>query len=323
TFFYGQDTWRFSNKLTLNYGLRWEIYFPETVNLKGGGGFATLEDGGYRVAEFGKYGSNGNIDNSFTNFAPRLGVAYQVTDKTVVRAGYGRSFDIGVFGSLFGHTVTQNLPVLVNQSVNNGDAGLVYSLGSNSSPAQAAPAYPFPAIPSSGLIPFDNQTSPKIRPDRMRLPTLDASNVTVQRQLTTSTSAEIGYDANKGTHVFAGNGPSYNANTATIVGFPTLTFNQRRKFHNAFTGRDPVTGAPVPCCDVDLSYLGNNASNNYQALQTKVEKRFSQGLEVLAHYTWSRAKNYNAGNYAIDPNVEYGPADNTRTNTSRAAASYY
>ena len=50
-------------------------------------------------------------------FDPRIGVMYQVDDKTVIRAGYGRSFDTGVFGSIFGHVVTQNLPVLANQSV--------------------------------------------------------------------------------------------------------------------------------------------------------------------------------------------------------------
>jgi len=50
-------------------------------------------------------------------FAPRIGVAYQLTPKTVVRMGYGRSYDIGVFGSNFGHTVTQNLPVLSKQNI--------------------------------------------------------------------------------------------------------------------------------------------------------------------------------------------------------------
>ena len=67
--------------------------------------------GGIRVAGFGKYRLSGNVDNNYKAFAPRLGIAYQVTPKTVVRAGYGRSYDIGVFGSNFGHTVTQNLPV--------------------------------------------------------------------------------------------------------------------------------------------------------------------------------------------------------------------
>ena len=45
-------------------------------------------------------------------------MAYQINDKLVFRAGYGRSYDIGVFGSLFGHSVTQNLPVLAAQEVN-------------------------------------------------------------------------------------------------------------------------------------------------------------------------------------------------------------
>ena len=54
----------------MNYGLRWEIYFPETVNAKGNGGFANIMDNGgtgvIRVAGFGKVGLNGNIDNTYT-----------------------------------------------------------------------------------------------------------------------------------------------------------------------------------------------------------------------------------------------------------------
>src|SRR5438445_6342967 len=106
----------------MNYGLRWEIYTPESVNGKGQGGFANIEGNGtngggvIRVAGYGGFGRNGNIDNTYKAFAPRLGFAYQATPKTVVRAGYGRSYDIGVFGSNFGHTVTQNLPVLLKQN---------------------------------------------------------------------------------------------------------------------------------------------------------------------------------------------------------------
>ena len=111
-----------TSKLTLNYGLRWEIYFPESVNGKGDGGFANIVDlggtGAIRVAGVGAYGLNGNVDNNFKAFAPRVGIAYQLTPKTVVRMGYGRSYDIGVFGSNFGHTVTQNLPVLLKQNLN-------------------------------------------------------------------------------------------------------------------------------------------------------------------------------------------------------------
>ena len=117
TFYYGQDSWRVSSKLTINYGLRWEIYFPESVNAANNGGFANLVQGAIRVAGNGPYGLNGNINNSWKAFAPRLGLAYQFTPKTVLRMGYGRSFDIGVFGSNFGHVVTQNLPVLANQQI--------------------------------------------------------------------------------------------------------------------------------------------------------------------------------------------------------------
>src|SRR5262249_42238287 len=278
TFFYGQDTWRVSPKLTVNYGLRWEIYFPETVTKKGGGGFASLVSGGYRVAGFGPFGNNGNIENSFKNFAPRIGIAYELAPKTIVRMGYGRSYDIGVFGSIFGHTVTQNLPVLVNQSLNNGGKDAVYTLN------QSAPAFTFPAIPASGLIPFDNQSNPKIRPERMRLPALDAWNLTLQREVAKNTSVELSYVGNKGTHVFAGNGPSFNLNQATVVGFPAVSFNQRRRFHGAFNGGT--------CCDVDFTYLGNNSSNNFNAFEAKVEKRFSEGLQILSHYTWSKAHNF-------------------------------
>src|SRR5205085_5609251 len=84
-FFYGQDTWRLTPKLTLNYGLRWEIYFPETVNAKGNGGFANPTEGIIRIAGVGPYGLNGNIDNTYKAFAPRLGLAYQITPKTVLR----------------------------------------------------------------------------------------------------------------------------------------------------------------------------------------------------------------------------------------------
>jgi len=122
-FFYGQDTWRFNNKLTFNLGLRWEIYKPESVPQTGGGGWVDLTTGEMRVAGQNGVDQTGNTSTSFTHFAPRLGVAYQLNPKTVVRLGYGRSYDIGVFGTIFGHTVTQNLPVLGQQDYSGGGSG--------------------------------------------------------------------------------------------------------------------------------------------------------------------------------------------------------
>ncbi|MGE5205139.1 MAG: TonB-dependent receptor, partial [Chlamydiota bacterium] len=316
-FYYGQDTWRVTPKLTFNYGLRWEIYFPETVNGKGQGGFANLTQGVIRVAGYGPYGTNGNVANTYKAFAPRLGLAYELNDKTVVRVGYGRSFDIGVFGSNFGHTVTQNLPVLVDQNVtptNNGFPGATQDRVPAFTLAQGPPLYQFPAIPSSGEFPLtgpDGTVQPKIRPPFQRLPTVDAWNLSVQRQLSPTMTATIAYVGSKGTHIFAGSGNSYNANQPSEVGFAQgVPQEQRRPFYNHFSYPgyiDPNTGTTLMCCSIDLNYSGNDASNNYNSLQVSVNKRFAQGLQFQANYTWSKSLNYLDNYYIDNPSVAYGP----------------
>jgi hypothetical protein len=348
-FYYGQDTWRMTPKLTVNYGLRWEVYFPEYVNGKDKGGFANLIQGLDRVAGEGGIGLNGNINNAWDAFAPRLGVAYQVTPKTVVRMGYGRSFDMGVFGSNFGHTVTQTLPVLAAQLAQGASQEVpAFTL------AAGPPIFNFPAIPSNGLFPvsgpncyqsphFDPATGqntqlcvqPHIRPTTQRLPTLDAWNATVQHQITNTTTIDVAYIGNKGTHVFAGDGPTYNVNNPSMVGYCanaacTAKTPQvfRRPYYNNFTYSgyaDPTNtlanfpGAPrlVPgvlqCCSTDQgNYLGNDASSKYDALQVKVEKRFSRGLQVLSHYTFAHAYKYDSSYYPDNPAIAYGPDDQVR-----------
>ena len=343
-FSYGQDTWRVTPKFTLNYGLRWEVYTPESVNGKDKGGFANIvgtgSNGGgvIRVAGENGFGLNGNIKNNLTSFAPRLGIAYQVTPKTVVRMGYGRSFDIGVFGSNFGHTVTQNLPVLVNQSLSASNLfptatdnripvfTIGCSAGSPCVPYSGGPAlttptpYQFPTVFTGGELPLlgpANNVSPKIRPVKQVLPTLDAWNATVQHQLTRTVSLEVAYIGNKGTHVFAGNGPSYNINQPSVVGFASgVPQSQRRPLFNHFStpcGDATCTSPAVICCSSDLgNYLGNDANSIYNALQVKVEKRFSQGLQFLSHYTFSHANKYDGNYYAIDHKIAYGPDDQSR-----------
>ena len=346
-FFYGQDTWRVSTKLTFNYGLRWEIYDPEYVNGKGQGGFANLDQGLIRVAGYGPIGLNGNISNTFKAFAPRIGIAYQFNPKTVVRLGYGRSFDIGVFGSNFGHVVTQNLPVLANQQIQ--DSNLNPAATNNLSPvftlAQGAPAFNFGPVLSSisagGTLPLlgpDGTSSSRIRPTVQRLPTLDAWNATVQRQLTSNMSIEIAYIGNKGTHTFNTDGPSYNPNAPAVGGgtniitcatpttcapsgfVPTVPQANRRPFFAGgvpsftYPGYTTPLGAPLTCCAVDLTYFGNDASSNYNALQMKVERRFSHGLQFLAHYTYGHSNAYNSNYYSVDPKLAYGPDQYNRRN---------
>jgi hypothetical protein len=332
-FFYGQDTFRATSKLTINYGLRWEIYFPETVNAKGNGGFANIVDlggtGAIRVAGFGGIGSNGNVDNTFHAFAPRLGIAYQLTPKTVVRMGYGRSYDIGVFGSNFGHTVTQNLPVLLKQNVDatafptttnpnpTADLDPVFSLD------QGPPAGIFPAVPSNGIIPFSalggQISGVHIRPTRQVLPTVDAWNATVQHQLTNTLSLEASYVGSKGTHGFAGNGPNYDVNPVAVgPGTDLVVPDTSNPGHNKFAGFSALTPQnnrrPLfPKIPFSLgNYYGNDAASTYNSFQLKVDKRFSQGLQFLAHYTFSHAYNYDSNYYAVGHDIAWGPVDFNR-----------
>ncbi len=67
----------------------------------------------------GGVSSHGIQTMNWHEFAPRAGLAYQMDKKTVVRAGYGWSYNLGTFGSTFGHNVTQNPPVLDYQQIVN------------------------------------------------------------------------------------------------------------------------------------------------------------------------------------------------------------
>jgi hypothetical protein len=86
-FWYAQDTWRITPKLQLNYGLRWEMVFPETVNAPGNGAQLNLATGKIGVFGVGKVSMHGYQEMNWKNFAPRLGMTYQLTDNTVVRDG--------------------------------------------------------------------------------------------------------------------------------------------------------------------------------------------------------------------------------------------
>jgi hypothetical protein len=339
-FFYGQDTWRATSKLTVNYGLRWEIYFPETVNATGNGGFANIIDaggtGGIRVAGIGPYGLNGNVDNNFKAFAPRVGIAYQLTPKTVVRLGYGRSYDIGVFGSNFGHTVTQNLPVLLKQvydastytttgaSANlnpmQDQLGNTFTLDGGPTGQGIDPATAFPATPSNGFIPLTAQLSgTHIRPIRQVLPTVDSWNATVQRQITNTVSAEVAFVGSKGTHGFAGDGPNYDVNPVAVgPGTDLVIADPANPGHNKYAGFTPATPQnnrrPLfPAIPFDLpNFYGNDASSSYKAFEAKVEKRFASGLQFLTHYTFAHADGYTDSYYAVSHPIAYGPVDFNR-----------
>jgi hypothetical protein len=304
-YFYGQDTWRATSKLTISYGLRWDILNPEYVTGASKGGLLDLNTGDIRVAGVGGIGRNFNVERNWKNFGPRLGIAYQLTPKTVVRMGYGRSYDIGVFGSIFGHAVTQNLPVLAVQN-NNATTQFdnVFSL------ATGPTAQAFPAVPSDGLLPLPDGIFARSRPNRMRLPRLDAYNLTVQHQLSNTLSAELAFVGNNG-HGFYANNPELNVNQPSIVGFATgVSQSKRRPFFARYGWTQ------------EIDSFGNDSPSYYDALQAKLDKRFTNGLQFVGHYTWSKNLTHDHTYYNIDPQVNYGPDDFNRQHVFSFSAVY-
>jgi len=309
-FYYGQDTWRPTPKLTVAYGLRLDVINPQTVNGAGNGGFVDTKTGEVIVAGVGGNDLNGGVENSL-NWAPRLGIAYQFGDKTVVRAGYGRSYDLGVFGSVFGHTVTQNLPVLAIQNLTaDTNFGRVFTL------AQGPPAFtnffgltappnkggvPNASLPASGKFFLPDGVTPRVVNFKQTLPTVDAWNLTVQHEFTKTISVEAAYVGNKGTHVFCGNNPDCEGNQPTLAGFPNVPRNNRRFFFNKFGWTQ------------DTLLYGDGGDNHYNAFQAKFTKRFTSSYSILAHYTLQRSSNYDRDYFFIDRSVNYGPSDFDRT----------
>ncbi len=315
-FYYAQDTWRATPKLTLNYGVRLDVINPQTVNEAGNGGWLDLNTGKILVGGVGDVNLAGNVENTL-NWAPRVGVAYQLDEKTVIRGGYGRSYDIGVFGSLFGHSVTQNLPVLSVQQLNAASSfDRVFTLSSGPPDPQ------FPAVPSNGELTLPNGVFSRALPPKQRPPSVDAFNATLQRQLSDVMSVEVGYVGNRGVHAFVGDGPDVNVNDPTLQGFPNIPRDQRRPF---FAGQFPTTvggyGGAFGWTQ-NIGFFCNCGKNWYDSLQTRLTRRFSDGYSYQLNYTWQRARQEEGSYFFYDRNLQRGLTGFDRTHTLNAILVY-
>jgi hypothetical protein len=362
-FFYGQDTWRVTSKFTLNAGLRWELYIPESAASTGQGGWLDPLTGEMRVAGQTGVDLRGNTSTDYKHLAPRIGIAYQWNPKTVVRLGYGRSYDIGVFGSVFGHSITQNLPVLGSQDYSGG-ASVAQDINSafflNNGPASFDPNTALtvnncnPITDPAGVNQTTGKYTPtkttcygangrpmlrdgvfsRVRPFNNRLPTVDAWNASVQRQVTTSLSVTAAYVANKGTHTLIGDNPAYGLNNRSNVGFnPNCSNADIVNFTTPDANCVSLHALPpnlrIPYYlqygwTQGIDYFGNDANNSYQSLQITANKRLSSGLLFDASYTYQHANYYsNNGYYNIDPKSAYGPNANYRNHVFILTQVYY
>ncbi|HLH02525.1 MAG TPA: TonB-dependent receptor [Bryobacteraceae bacterium] len=270
-FFFAQDSWRVTPKLTLNYGVRYENYLPQVAAKPGGAGSFDPSTGEVLVAGVGDVPRNLGVKPYNLGFLPRIGIAYQAAEKTVIRAGYGASTNPGGLGSVFGQGADYNPPITNPQSINQSN---IYFAPFNLLNGPPAPANP--PVGSNGryLLPdgigINYFTDPL---DSYRIPTVYFWNFTVQQQLTSSMALEVGYVGNVGRHLFE----SLNRNQA-VPGPGDV--DPRRPFYNLFGLEQGI----YQYCNCDNS--------NYNSLQVKLQKQFSRGLDFLLTYTWGKALDY-------------------------------
>lgn len=283
-FFYGQDQWKITPKLTLNYGLRYEIYTPPGAR-RGQGSNFDFATGQVRIAGLGGIPRDTGIETDLNNFAPRVGLAYMLAPKTVLRAGFGRSY----FPNIFAITISgQNWPFVAFQQINPQTTfSPVFNLDAG------PPLLTFPPLPDNGLLPLPNGIGMIGIPFDRTTAYSDAWNFTVQRELTPGLSVDVGYVGNVGRQLYH----NHNINQAVPGPGP---LNPRRPFFEKFGLTQSLTNR----C--------NCSSSNYHGLQAKVDKRMAHGLSFIASYTWSKTINFG----------EYGTTDAFNRHNDRGPANF-
>ncbi len=258
-FSYIQDNWSVNSKLTLNIGLRHELWPPPTPRVKGGFSNFIPFTNSLEVSGFGNIPDNLGRQNFKTNFAPRFGAAYRYNDKTVVRMGYGISFvPLADNGYAF------NFPVRENNSFTSVSAFVPAGQMRGGFPAFR----PFP-VPDSGIItPAPASVFNYVRPD-VREAYIQSWNVAVQRQLPGQLAFEIAYVGNKGTGVTG----VLNMNPGLVIGAGA----NGQPFNTQFGRRDAINNI----------FFGTNS--NYHSMQVKLDRRFSGGFALTTAYTWGKA----------------------------------
>ena len=283
-YWYGTDEWRPTSKLTLNIGLRWEMVFPETT-APGDGATYSLSTGLMYVFGEGGVSNHGIQTMNWRDFAPRFGAAYQLDSKTVIRAGFGWGYDLGVFGSTFGHNVTQNPPVLTNQQypVPNNFQDVFTLANGPQLPAATA-------ISSNGTFPLPANVNPKFRPETITFPQVYLFNFTAQRQLTSKVAVSAGYVGNLGRHgLFNINGNTGNPNEPVFVAGQSVGPSSYPFY--AVAGEN------------GLSYYCDCANSAYNSFQATVKVNAWRGLTLQGSYTYEQE--YGDGASPWDSNYYY------------------
>ncbi len=288
---YAQDTYKINNRLTLNYGLRYELPFPDTENhnevnlFVPGAQSQVIPNAPAGLLYPGDPGvPRGLISTETTGFAPRIGLAWdlQGNAKTVVSAAYGMFYE----------------------PFYNGEGGPIQD------PVSAPPylkteqiSAPLPSFadPYSTSNPFSQQFPEPmtllVDARNLRLPYAQDWNLNVQRSLGQDWLLQIGYVGTTGVHL-----PRFIEGDPTVF-IPGLddsaadcapqsppcpisnenNVNQRRLYSGC------TLANPNNCIYGSIGEIASLANSAYNALETSLRKRFGHGLSFLASYTYSHA----------------------------------
>jgi hypothetical protein len=259
--FFIQDDYRVSRNLTLNLGLRWDLLTTPIERNNRQSNFS-LEDGLIHLASDDDRGPL--TTNFFGGWAPRLGVAYSPDGgRTAIRGAYGISYYRDNFGAN-GGTLERNHPLFQQIDQQTRLQFTPFTTVSDGLPGfTPVPLTPTMA-PPPGFAVFFFPAGDKPNMAHM-------FNVGLQRQLAWSSVLDVAYVGTRGKHIFV----SRNINVP-LPGPGDVT--TRRPY---FSLAPNVTA---------INQRSGDAESWYDALQVKLDKRFSQGLQALFSYTWSRAE---------------------------------
>jgi len=288
-FAYIQDDFNVNSKLTLNLGLRYDFATPQYERDNRLSNYDP-ETNSILLARSGSLYDRALVDPDRNNFGPRLGFAYTPTPRTVIRGGYGISYSH--FNRLGGENLLAlNGPQVVGATIaQQPSQGLC--TGNNFlncfRPTQAG--YPTGLVDPSRFTPLTARVNytPRDTPTTY----VQSYHISVQRELVRNLLLDVAYVGNVTRNLI-------------ILG----DFNQARP-NNA---SDPASGTPLQArrpipgfSFIQASYAGGKA--RYNALQIKLERRFSDGLYLLNSFTYSKAIDNAPGH------LETSAGDNSRVN---------
>lgn len=301
--YFVQDDWKPAANLTLSAGVRYTQNFPST-EVDDQGAIFNLQTQQLDYLGRDGYPRSGR-DLRKNNWGPRLGVAWQLDDKTVVRSGYGLVWiELAGITTPFINPQFPFLQTVTQRTLDNLTPAFTL--------AQGPSVAPLPTTPDAGLgqgvFTVDRDLGGGY---------VQQWNVAVQRAITPTLSFEVAYIGSKITHIGI---PDTNINQLTVEQL-ALGSALTQQVPNPFYGQIPVSSSiggptishaqllkPFPRFTTVSFYRNNVGDSNYHGVQMKLEQRFSAGLSALVCYTRSRLMD--DASSVFDATVLTGPVAN-------------